>query len=73
MNFLFKLLSLLSAGTCLPFVLMDILVLIGKKLTLNIHNTRSNQWIKKLRLFYLRLKKQQQSNNQTKPTQNNNT
>lgn len=32
MNFLFKLLSLLSAGTCLPFVLMDILVLIGKKL-----------------------------------------
>lgn len=32
MNFLLKLLFLLSAGTCLPFVLMDILVLIGKKL-----------------------------------------
>lgn len=28
--------------------------------------------IKKLRLFYLRLKKQQQKNNQTKPTQNKN-
>lgn len=44
-----------------------------EEVTLNIHKTRSNQWIKKLRLFYLRLKKQQQSNNQTKPTQNNNT
>lgn len=32
MNFLLLLLSLLSTGTCLPFVLMDILVLIGKKL-----------------------------------------
>lgn len=31
-NFLSKLFSLLTAGTCLPFVLMHILVLIGKRL-----------------------------------------
>lgn len=65
MNFLPKLFSLVSWN--LPTICADAYSSADREeVTLNSHITRSNQWIKKLRLFYLGL----ENNNEITTKQN---